>query len=59
MKVKCISKDSLQSLTVGKVYDVVSIQTNEFGNKFYQVMNDNNKLSTYFPYKFEILKDNE
>jgi ribosomal protein S4E len=55
MKVRCIKSVCYKSITIGKIYDVISI--NEDLSR-YRILNDNNQFSSYLMYNFiEIKKE--
>ena len=55
MKVRCINSVCYKSITIGKIYDVISI--NEDLSR-YRILNDNNQFSSYLMYNFiEIKKE--
>lgn len=51
MKVKCIQKDSAD-LTIGKIYDVISIE-----NNWYRIVDDSKEDYLYHPSAFEIIEE--
>ena len=53
MKVRCIKNVCYKSITIGKIYDVISI--NEDLSR-YRILNDNNQFSSYLMYNFIEIK---
>lgn len=55
MKVRCIKNVCYESITIGKIYDVISINEDLFR---YKILNDNNLPSSYLMHNFiEIKKE--
>ena len=53
MKVRCIKNNCYKSITIGKIYDVISINEDL---SMYRILNDNNVFTSYPMYNFIEIK---